>query len=47
MSDNGEEGGSHIEMVNVYVPAFWGAFHRFLYSDRVGGIVIEEGGQFT
>ena len=30
-------GSSHVDMVYVYVPAFWGAFSRnfvYMYSDR-------------
>ena len=28
--------GSHIDMVYVYVPAFWGTFSRIWYSNRGG-----------
>ena len=30
LDDRGGGGGSHIDMVYVYVPAFWGAFSRNL-----------------
>ena len=39
----GGRGVSHIDMVFVYVPVFWGAFSRNLYSDR--GVFIRDKGR--
>ena len=34
-------GGSHIDMVYVYVPAFWALFCEIWYSDRGRGVSSE------
>ena len=36
--------GSHIDMVYIYVPAFWGAICKFWYSDP-GVFIADEGAQ--
>ena len=43
-------GGPHINMVYVYVPAFWGTFSRKIwYNDGGGGGVFirDEGAQIS
>ena len=39
-------GGSHIDMVYVYVPAFWALFRKIWYSDW-GVFIRDEGAQIT
>ena len=40
------QGGSHTDMVYVYVPAFWAPFHEIWYSDQ-GVFIRDEGAQIT
>ena len=39
-------GRSHIDMVYVYVPAFWALFREIWYSDQ-GVFIRDEGAQIT